>query len=66
MGGNRLVKRNGAPEIPEQLRALGGSGRGGCAPPGVAAPPKYLCVVFIVTVGVPPSVWRAAITQRIS
>ncbi len=28
--------------------------------------PMYLWVVWSVTVGVPPSVWRAAITQRIS
>ena len=42
--------------------------------PAVAAAPRpvrplaavVLCVVWSVTVGVPPSVWRAAITQRIS
>ncbi len=43
-----------------------GGGAGAGAAPGAAAAPMYLWVVWSVTVGVPPSVWRAAITQRIS
>ena len=41
------------------------AGAGG-APGAVVPVPEYLCFVSMVTVGVPPSVWRAAITQRIS
>ncbi len=47
-----------------RLARAGAAGAGAAA--GFGLPSKYLCVVFSVTVGVPPSVWRAAITHRIS